>query len=162
MIGHLATTIVIGIGATLFIDGWNAILKHGFGVRSLNYCLLGRWVSHLPSGVFRHRAIAAAKARPFECALGWLSHYAIGIALAFVFMFWLAPGWLARPTLPPALIYGIATVAFPFFVLQPSLGFGVASASTPHPARARMKSLATHSAYGIGLYVCGYVAAYLL
>jgi hypothetical protein len=46
-------------------------------------------------------------------------------------------------------------MVFPLFVLQPSLGLGVASARTPRPARARLKSLATHTVFGAGLYVCG-------
>lgn len=161
MIMHLATTIAIGVGATLFLDGWNAIVKRVFGVPSLSYCLLGRWVGHLPRGVFRHRAIGAAPVRRFECALGWSAHYAIGVMLAVAFIYGLAPSWSARPTLVVSLLYGIATVVFPFFVLQPALGLGIASAATPRPARARLKSLATHSAYGVGLYVCGYIAAHM-
>lgn len=151
----------IGIGATLVIDGWNLGVKRVLGIPSLSYCMLGRWVSHMRNGVFRHRAIAKASAKPFECAIGWATHYAIGVALATAFIV-IAPGWLARPTLAPALLYGVATVAFPFFVMQPSLGLGVASAATPRPTQARLKSLATHTAFGVGLYVFGIVAAYLL
>ncbi|MEO5588295.1 MAG: DUF2938 family protein, partial [Gemmatimonadaceae bacterium] len=51
---------VIGVGATLMMDLWNLFLKRAFGIASLNYCLLGRWVSHLPEGVFRHASIKAA------------------------------------------------------------------------------------------------------
>jgi Protein of unknown function (DUF2938) len=66
------------------------------------------------------------------------------------------PGnWLEHPTLPPALLYGIATVVFPLFIMQPALGLGVASSRTSRPGQARMKSLATHLVFGIGLYLCG-------
>ncbi len=61
---------------------------------------------------------------------------------------------MARPTLWPALLYGIATVVFPFFVMQPALGLGVAGSRTPNPLQARAKSLATHTVFGGGLYVC--------
>ncbi len=61
--------------------------------------------------------------------------------------------WLAAPTVLPALAYGLATVVMPFLVLQPALGFGVASARTKNPAAARLKSLATHTVFGIGLYL---------
>ena len=162
MITQLVTTIAIGIGATLFIDAWNTMLKRAFGIPSLDYCLLGRWVAYMPSGVFRHASIAAAPARRFECVLGWLSHYAIGIGLAGVFVYVVAPNWLARPTWAPPLLFGIATVVFPFFVLQPALGLGIASAATKHPMRARLKSLATHAVYGLGLYVCGQFAAHFV
>jgi hypothetical protein len=65
----------------------------------------------------------------------------------------LSSDWIAQPTLIPALVYGLATVAFPFFVLQPALGFGIASSRTPKPAQARLKSLATHTIFGFGMYV---------
>jgi Protein of unknown function (DUF2938) len=40
----------IGIGATLLMDLWNLLLKRALGIPSLDYCLLGRWVRHLPGG----------------------------------------------------------------------------------------------------------------
>lgn len=79
---------------------------------------------------------------------------AIGITLALVFVALVSGDWLARPTLLPALLYGIVTVVFPFFVLQPSLGLGIAGSRTPQPTQARLKSLATHTVFGIGLYLC--------
>jgi hypothetical protein len=57
---------------------------------------------------------------------------------------WLAPGWISVPTLVPAFLFGIMTVALPFFVMRPALGFGIASAATRHPTQARLKSLAPH------------------
>jgi len=151
-------TILIGIGATLLMDLWNMLLKRGFGIPSLNYCLLGRWVCHMPSGVFRHSSIATSPPKPHECTVGWMAHYTIGVVLALVFVMVFAPaGWLARPTLLPALLYGLATVVFPLFIMQPSLGLGIASARTPHPVRARLKSLGTHLVFGLGLYVAALV-----
>jgi len=60
------------------------------------------------------------------------------------------------------VIYGIGTVVFPFFVLQPSLGFGVASSRAPKPIQARLKSLASHTAFGIGLYLSALGVSYML
>ena len=115
----------------------------------------GRYVSdHLPAGTLRHASIAASAPKPGECAVGWLTHYTIGIGLALGLVLLTAGDWLASPTLIPALLYGVGTVVFPFFILQPSLGFGVASSKAPSPARARLKSLATHTVFGLGLYVC--------
>lgn len=159
---RIATAIAIGVGATVFIDAWNLLLERLFGAASLNYCLLGRWVGHMPGGVFRHRAIRSAPAKPFECVLGWITHYGIGIGLAIAFVFAIAPGWIVQPRLMPALLYGLATVAFPLFVVQPSLGLGIASSATSHPTRARIKSLGTHTVYGLGLYAWGYMASFLV
>ncbi len=150
---QLPSAIAIGIGATLVMDLWNLFLKRAFSSPSLNYCLLGRWVGHMPEGTLRHASIAAAPRKPHECTVGWIAHYSIGVALGVGFVALARGDWLARPTMLPALVYGIATVVFPFFIMQPSLGLGVASSRTPNPTQARLKSLATHSVFGVGLYV---------
>ena len=150
-LSHLGSAIAIGTGATLLMDLWNVFLKRAFGIASLNYCMLGRWVRHMPRTLM-HQSIAAAQARPYECATGWAAHYTIGISLAVAFVL-LMPGWLARPALAPALLYGLATVVFPFLVLQPSLGLGIASARAANPTQARLKSLGTHLVFGIGMYL---------
>jgi hypothetical protein len=152
----------IGVGATLMMDLWNIFLKTAFRLASLNYCLLGRWIGHMPLGVVRHASIAAASPRPFECALGRLAHYTIGVGLAVMFIV-VAPGdWLANPTLAPALLFGIATVVFPFLVMQPAFGLGVASSRAPNPTQARLKSLASHTVFGAGLYLVALGARFAL
>ncbi len=143
------------------MDGWNLFLRRAFSVPSLNYCLLGRWILHMPGGMFLHPSIGTAPQKRLECAVGWVAHYTIGVVLALGFVALAPAGWLARPTLLPALLYGVATVVFPFFVLQPSLGLGIASSKTPKPTKARLKSLGTHAIFGVGLYFCAVALTYL-
>jgi len=145
----------VGTGATLVMDLWNLFLKRAFGIASLDYCLLGRWVLHIPAGTFRHPNIRVAAPKAGECTAGCITHYSIGIMLAVGLVVLTSGEWLARPTLGLALLYGIGTVVFPFFLLQPSLGLGIASSRTPNPTQARLKSLATHAVFGIGLYLVG-------
>ena len=156
-INHIIAAIVVGVGATLLMDLWNLFLRRAFGIPSLNYCFLGRWVLHIPSGTLRHDSIAKATPKPYECQVGWITHYTIGISLAIVFVTVISPNWIDSPTLMPAVLYGLATVVFPLFVLQPALGLGIASARTPNPAKARLKSLATHLVFGIGMYTTAVV-----
>lgn len=151
--------VAIGLGATLAMDLWNLFLTRAFGIPSLNYCLLGRWLRHMPSGTFRHHSIGAAAPRSLECHVGWLAHYSMGVTLALGFVVLSGAGWLAQPTPLPALLYGMATVVFPFFVMQPSLGLGVASSRAPRPTRARLKSLATHLVFGVGVYASAVILA---
>ena len=159
---YLLGAIAIGIGASLFMDLWNLFLKRVFSIQSLNYCLLGRWFCHMPGGTFRHASITAAPQKPFECTVGWIAHYTIGVTFALVFVGLLSGDWLARPTLLPVLLYGIGTVVFPFFILQPSFGLGIAASRTPKPTQARLKSLVTHTVFGVGLYVCAIGVSYVL
>jgi hypothetical protein len=158
---YVPYAIAIGIGATLLMDLWNLFLRRSFSIPSLNLCMLGRWLRHMP-GTFRHTSITSASQKTFECSVGLIAHYTIGVLLALMLVVLTSGGWLARPTFLLALIYGIGTVVFPFFVLQPSLGLGVASSRAPKPIQARLKSLATHTVFGIGLYLCGLGVCYML
>ena len=109
---HVLSAVAIGVGASLLMDAWNLILKRAFSIPSLNYCLLGRWLLHMPEGTLLHSSIAAAPQKRLECGVGWVAHYTIGVVFALVFIV-LAPGdWLSRPTILPALLYGIGTVVF--------------------------------------------------
>ncbi len=145
--------VVVGVGATLGQDLWNLFLKRAFGVPSLNLCFLGRWLCHMPAGTFKHASIAAAAPKTLECAIGATAHYTIGAVFALALVFLTSGEWLARPTVLPALLVGVVTVVFPLFLMQPALGLGVASSRAAHPTRARLKSLASHVVYGLGLYL---------
>lgn len=153
--GYVPHAVAIGVGATALMDLWNLLLRRAFAIPSLDYCLLGRWLSYMPTGTLRHARIGAAPPRPHECAVGWVGHYTIGVMLALGFVFVVvSPRWIDHPTLLPALLYGIVTVCFPYFVMQPSLGLGIAGSKAARPAQTRLKSLATHSVFGLGLHAC--------
>ena len=146
--------VVIGVGATLVMDLWALFLQRVVGIPSLSFCLVGRWLRHMPAGTFTHAKISAATQMRGECAVGWIAHYLIGVVFALMFLLVVSTGWLSQPTLLPAVLFGVATVVFPFFIMQPSFGFGIAASKTPDPTRARLKSLMTHAVFGLGLYGC--------
>ena len=148
-----ATGVAVGLGATLVMDVWSVLLKRAFDIPLPNYCLVGRWLRHMPNGIFRHNKIVSAPRQPAECAIGWTAHYATGVAFALLLIFAAGSGWLHEPTILPAMILGLATVAFPFFVMQPSFGLGIASSKTPNPNQARLRSVMNHAAFGLGLYI---------
>ncbi|KVO33249.1 hypothetical protein WJ74_18345 [Burkholderia ubonensis] len=149
--------LLIGAGGTLVMDLWALFRRRAFGVPSLDYALVGRWLGHMASGRFRHASIVAAAPVRHERPLGWLAHYAIGIAFAGLPVALAGTQWISAPTLLPALAAGIGSVAAPFVVMQPAFGFGIAAARTPQPSVARRRSLVTHLSYGLGLYVAAQV-----
>jgi hypothetical protein len=51
------------------------------------------------------------------------------------------------------LAFGAATTLVPYLVMQPSFGLGFAASKTPNPNQARLKSLMTHTVFGVGLYL---------
>jgi hypothetical protein len=158
----IVEAVLIGLGATLLIDLWALFLRRAFSIPSLNLCLLGRWVLYIPEGKIAHESITATPQKPHECTVGWITHYLIGTAFALLFVFLASGSWLERPTLLPALAFGIATVLVPFFTMQPSFGLGIAASKTPHPNKARLKSLTTHTVFGVGLYLSAYLLSHML
>jgi hypothetical protein len=144
--------VAIGIGATAVMDLWLLVLKR-LNVPTLNFALLGRWVGHVGHGTWRHDAIAKAAPVKGELALGWLTHYATGLAFAALLVALCGLPWMHTPSLLPALLVGMGTVLAPLFVMQPAMGAGIASSRTPTPARNCLRSLANHTVFGAGLYL---------
>lgn len=157
-LGHVLVT---GAGATVVMDIWALTRKRLLGVPSLDYALVGRWLVYLARGRFRHDPIGATPPVRNERLIGWVAHYAIGIAFAAVLLAVWGIDWASHPTLGPALIVGIGSVAAPFLVMQPGMGAGIAASRTPRPAVARMRSLLTHAVFGLGLYASGWAVNWL-
>lgn len=149
----IASAAVIGVGATVIMDVWALVLRRGFGVASLDLALLGRWIGHLARGTFKHERIANATPIRHERIIGWSAHYTIGVTFATVMLAIWGVEWLHAPTLMPPFIVSTLTLAAPFLVMQPAMGAGIASSRTPRPNLARLRSLATHTVYGVGLYL---------
>ena len=156
----LAHIALIGIGATAVMDAWLALLKR-FGVRTASFALVGRWAGHLLRGRIAHAEIARARPVPGELAWGWLLHYAIGAAFAALLVAVAGPAWTADPRLLPALVVGVVTVLAPLCVLQPAMGAGFLASKTPSPWKSRLRSLANHAVFGLGLYASALVLASL-
>lgn len=149
--------VLIGAGATALLDAWLLVLSRA-GVPGLNFAHLGRWAGHLLHGQFRHAAIARSAPIPGERAWGWLVHYAIGIALAAALVAVEGWAWVREPTLMPAVAFGLLTTLAPLAILQPAMGAGFASSRTPTPMKNRLRSLANHMVFGLGLYLSAAVA----
>ena len=149
----LARAVPIGIGATLVADLWALGLKHLLGIAGLNWALVGRWLGHCLRGRFVHAGIAKSAPIRGELAIGWSAHYLTGILFAATLLAIRGEDWTRHPTLMPALLFGVATVAAPFFLMQPGMGAGIAAAKTPAPNTARARSLLTHAVFGLGLYL---------
>ncbi|HEX5055334.1 MAG TPA: DUF2938 domain-containing protein [Gammaproteobacteria bacterium] len=157
----LIAVILLGIGASATMDLWGLFLKRAFNTPTPNYCLVGRWLLHMPGGVFRHKNINAAAQKPAECATGWIAHCIIGVLFASAFVALATPEWLRAPSLWPALGFGIVTVVIPFFIMQPAFGLGPAAARAPNFMQARLRSLMNHAAFGLGLYLSALLIGFL-
>lgn len=155
----LMQALFVGAGATLVTDLWAIVRKRVLGIPPPDYALVGRWLGHMPSGRFRHDRIANAPAVPGERLLGWSAHYLTGVVFAGLLLAIVGPEWMDQPTIVPALLVGVVTVAAPFLLMQPGMGAGIAARRTPRPGAARLQSLITHCVFGLGLYAAAWLGS---
>lgn len=118
----IASATGLGLGATFFMDLVALLRRRLFNVPSLDYRFVGRWLGHMPSGRFRHDSISRAQPVRHERLTGWLFHYLTGVAFAAVLLAGAGERWLYQPTLVPALLVGVLSVAAPWLIMQPALG----------------------------------------
>ena len=154
--------VLIGIGATIFMDVIALLRSRLLSIPSLNYAMVGRWLGHLPNSTIVHRPISKSSRVRGESALGWAAHYLVGIVFAAVFLSLAGAEWLEHATLLPPLMFGVLTALVPFLILQPCLGAGIAARKTPRPNVARLSSLFTHASFGLGLWVASQGYAHML
>lgn len=148
----LINSVIIGVGATLFMDLYAIFIKRFFNIPSLDFAIVGRWVGHFKNGIFTHKNILQFEKIKGERAMGWISHYLIGISFAFLLLLICRIDWVKNPTFWPCVIIGLATTITPWFLMQPAFGFGIAASKTPNPNLSRLRSLQAHFIYGLGLY----------
>jgi len=148
---------IIGMGGAAFMDGWALFSRRVLHIQGLDYALLGRWIGHMRRGRFFHERIALADPVRDERLLGWVAHYSIGMAFSLMLLALCGLDWAHSPTLLPPLTMGLCTIVAPWFVMHPAMGAGIAASATPNPRAARLRNLATHAAYGVGLYASALV-----
>lgn len=121
--------------------------------------MVGRWIGHMGEGQFLHDSIRATAPVAGEAVIGWVTHYLVGALFAALFIALAGRGWLAKPTLLPALAFGLATVVAPFLLMQPAMGSGIAASLTADPVAGRLRSLAGHAVFGLGLFAAAWLAS---
>ena len=154
---------LIGAVAIVVFDVWNWSLQRFFGVRVPRWAILGRWILApmrlaAPAGGPPGPPIFS----PAESLVGTVAHYLTGVAFAAVLLFITGPAWAESPTALPALVLGVGTIVFPFLVIMPKLGLGVAAARAPQPNRVRVLTLLSHVVFGLGFYLGAFLAAHVL
>lgn len=147
----------VGIGGTLALDLWAALLQGLTGTPATNWAMVGRWLAHMREGRFVHDSIGKAAPVRGESALGWIFHYVIGIAYGFLLVALQGDAWLQAPTVLAPVLLSLALLVAPYFVMMPGLGFGIAGAKTPKPNLTRLKSVMGHAAFGLGMYATALV-----
>ncbi|MFQ6571974.1 DUF2938 domain-containing protein [Pseudomonas sp. UM16] len=149
--------LLVGMGATLFMDVSAFIRTRLSAQVSLDYGLVGRWLGHMLQGRFRHASIMTAARIRNERLAGWIFHYITGVVFAMVLIATQGLAWLCNPSLIPALAIGLISVIAPFFIMHPAFGLGIAASKTAAPNVARRRSVIAHGTFGVGLFAAGWL-----
>jgi hypothetical protein len=157
----VVTVVSMGAAGAALMDVWSFALRRLWNVPTLDYALLGRWLGHVLQGRLFHERIAASARIPGERPLGWVAHYGIGILFAIPVVVVGGAGWIHQPTLGPAMLVAMTTILAPWLVMQPGMGLGIAASRSARPGATRLRNLATHAIYGVGLYASAVVLSTL-
>jgi len=144
---------IIGAFATALADLWQQLLKRLLDMPTANWRLIGRWVAAMRSGRFVHHSIIEVAPVPGEAAIGWIFHYLVGVVYAAIYLALVRvlPG--TGPNLTSALIFSLATLVAPWFLMQPALGFGVMARHLPGRLEVSVVTVTTHMMFGLGLFL---------
>ncbi len=88
-----------------------------------------------------------------ERAVGWIFHYFTGGTVALTYpavLLWFT-GAVPSNNLIPGLVWGLATVLLPWFVLFPGFGWGFFGIRSPGNVRHLLSPSIEHSIYGLGV-----------
>jgi hypothetical protein len=149
--------LMAGVLATITMD-LGALIMLSSGIVSLGPYrivpnLLGRWVGSFPTGTIFHSTILETPPIPHEKVLGIVCHYLIGIILTSLLVYPHVRIWRRKIALSSALLYGIATCIFPYFVMFPAMGFGVLGLKLNDPSKLVSFSALNHAMFGAGIFI---------
>ena len=143
--------ITAGIAGTLVMDVLNHLLPRGGLLLRIDIRMIGRMSAGWSRGHFRYQHPQEMQECRCERVLGWITHYAISVIFALIYVV----GWhllLGDPVSAAwALIYGIATTFASQCLVFPSMGLGLFGRRSPHGLRAPLSSLVNHTFFAIGM-----------
>lgn len=145
--------LLIGTIATIGMDAWTVVVKYVLRLPTTDWALVGRWFGHMPRGVFIHHPVAAADPVKNELAIGWIAHYLTGLLYGLIYLYGVRVLFSDDPSLTSALVFGLLTLVFPWFVMQPGMGVGVLATKSPRPAVIRLVNVSMHAVFGVSLYI---------
>jgi hypothetical protein len=149
----MITVVVAGVLGTIMMDFLNYLFARIGLVTKIDMGTIGRMAMGWVHGRFFYRHPDEMVQFANEKFYGYITHYLIGLGLAFLYVI----GWellIGAPASPIwAFIYGVLTTAVSWFFVYPSMGFGILGRQSPEGLRAPLSSLANHLFYGVGLAV---------
>lgn len=149
----IVTGVVAGVLGTLAMDALNHLFARTGMISKIDVAMIGRMAAGWAHGRFRYRNPGEMESVAHEKLIGYITHFAIGVVLALIYVF----GWDHLVGGPPspvwALVYGVATTVASWFFVYPAMGLGVCGRRSPEGIRASLSPLANHLFFGVGMAV---------
>ena len=143
--------IIVGVVASAIFDLWQRIFQKLTAIPPSNWAMVGRWsLGLMNEGQLFARDLESQAERKNELAVGWLVHYSVAIGFAAVYA-WLMHATILQAGLIDGLIFGVISVAVPFFFFLPCLGKGILARSMPNPPLVCGLALMMHSLFGVSI-----------
>ncbi len=150
----IVEAVLMGTFATFFMDFLAGILaKRKLIYPFISPDAIGRWFLYIFKGKLIHKDIHETPELKNEKIWCLMSHYLIGIALAGVYLALDLKIILIREHTWMSLVFGIATVFFPWFWLLPSIGIGFIASKSPNRLQIVKTNLINHTNFGLGLLI---------
>jgi hypothetical protein len=145
--------IAAGVLGTVVMDLSNHLFARAGMILKIDVAMIGRMSAGWARGRFTYRDPGEMEPVANEKLLGYVTHFAIGVGLAFIYVI----GWalvVGGPASPVwALVYGIATNGASLFLVYPSMGLGMGGRRSPEGIRAVLSPLANHLFFGVGMAI---------
>lgn len=158
----LAHAVIIGVVGGAAFDVWNWLAQRYFAVRAPNWAILGKWLLAPFAAAPAPVAAGPPVFTPLQQGLGAVAHCLTAVVFAAALLVVAGPSWVAHPSPLPAIAVGLVTTIFPWLIIMPALGHGIAASKTPIANKIRVATIVSHLVMGLGFYVGALAAAVLL
>ena len=143
--------LIVGIVACATIDLLQRLFQKLTAIPPSNWAMVGRWsLGVMTNGQLIARDLESQAERQNELAVGWLVHYGVAIGYAAVYA-WLMQANILQAAFGDGLIFGVLSVAVPWFFFLPCLGKGMMARLTPNPPLVCALALMVHSLFGVSI-----------
>ena len=141
--------LIVGVVACAIFDLWQRVFQKLTAIPPSNWAIVGRWIIGLvTNGQLIACNLESQAERKNELAVGWLVHYSVAIGYAAVYA-WFMHATILQAGLIDGLIFGVISVAVPWFFFLPCLGKGMLARLAPNPPLVCGLALMMHSLFGV-------------
>ena len=148
----LTKTLLAGLIATACMDLWALIVEYLFHI-PVTWRAISRIIAHIANGSATWDNLTQLPPLPNENLYGWLFHYLVGMAYAFLYIFTCKTILKSAMTWYSALLFAWSMMLFPLVFLSILMGKGLFYDHSIHQWHGLAYTFSCHTAFGLGLII---------